>query len=204
MDLVTALPLAFVMIAGPQIISAVFFATAEDWARSSAAYVLGAAISVPLVVGAGYLLANVIGGGGGDEGPRWIDYALVALLLFAMVRQFLDRDESEPPKWMGRLQEATPKFAFGLGFLLLGLFPSDLVTSLTVGGHLANDGDPWWYALPFVATVLILLAIPALLVVSLGQRAQRVLPAVREWMNANSWVVSELVLALFVVIVLSG
>ena len=91
MDLVTALPLAFVMIAGPQIVSAVFFATAEDWARSSAAYVLGAAVSVPLVVGTGYLLANVLGGGGGDEGPRWIDYALVALLLFPMVHQFLNR-----------------------------------------------------------------------------------------------------------------
>ena len=105
---------------------------------------------------------------------------------------------------MGKLQEATPKFAFGLGFLLLGLFPSDLVTSLTVGGHLANDGDPVWYALPFVAMVLVLLAIPALLVVALGHRAKRVLPAVREWMNANSWIVSELVLALFVAIILSG
>jgi Sap-like sulfolipid-1-addressing protein len=205
-DIVTVLPLAFVMIAGPQIISAVFFATAESWARSSAAYVVGAALSITIVVTAAYLLADVIGddGGGGDSGSSGIDYAIVALLVFAMVHVFRKRSENEPPKWMGKLQTATPGFAFGLGFLLLGLFPSDLVTSLTVGGHLSNDGDPWWYALPFVLLTVLLLALPALLVVVLGHRARAVLPKVRDWMNTNSWIVSEVVIAFFIVIVLSG
>ena len=49
MSLAAVLPLAFVMIAGPQIISAFFFATSEDWKRESAAYVLGAAISMTAV-----------------------------------------------------------------------------------------------------------------------------------------------------------
>jgi Sap, sulfolipid-1-addressing protein len=204
-DLVAVLPLAFVMIAGPQIISAVFFATAESWAHSSAAYVLGATLSIAIVVTAAYLLANKVGGGGSEGSESGgIDYVLVALLVFAMVHVFRKRSESEPPKWMGRLQSATPKFAFGLGFLLLGLFPSDLITSLTVGGHLANDGDPWWYALPFILLTVVLLALPALLIVVLGQRARAVLPKVRDWMNTNSWIVSEIVIAFFVVIVLSG
>jgi Sap, sulfolipid-1-addressing protein len=206
MDIVTVLPLAFVMIAGPQIISAVFFATAESWGRSSAAYVVGAALSITMVVTASYLLANVIGGDGGgdDSGSRGIDYAIVALLVFAMVHVFRKRSESEPPKWMGKLQSATPGFAFGLGFLLLGFFPSDLVTSLTVGGHLANDGDPWWYVLPFVLLTVLLLALPALFVVVLGHRARAILPRVRDWMNTNSWIVSEIVIVFFIVIVLSG
>jgi hypothetical protein len=205
-DIVTVLPLAFVMIAGPQIISAVFFATAESWGRSSAAYVLGAALSITMVVTAAYLLADLIGGdnGGGDSESEGIDYAIVVLLVFAMVHVFRKRSESEPPKWMGKLQSATPGFAFVLGFLLLGLFPSDLVTSLTVGGHLANAGDPWWYALPFILFTILLLALPALLVAVLGHRARAVLPKVRDWMNTNSWIVSEVVIAFFVVIVLTG
>jgi len=205
-DIVTVLPLAFVMIAGPQIISAVFFATAESWKRSSAAYVLGATLSITIVVTAAYLLANVVGGdGGGDDSESsGIDYAIVALLVFAMVHVFRKRSESEPPKWMGKLQSATPGFAFVLGFLLLGLFPSDLITSITVGGHLANGGDPWSYALPFVLLTILLLALPALLVVTLGRRARTVLPKVRDWMNTNSWIVSEVVIAFFIVIVLSG
>ena len=49
-DLLTVLPLAFVMIAGPQIISAVFLATSVGWARNSLAYIVGAAVSITLVV----------------------------------------------------------------------------------------------------------------------------------------------------------
>ena len=43
---------------------------------------------------------------------------------------------------MGKLETATPKFGFTLGFLLLGFFPSDLLTSIAIGAHLANHGDP--------------------------------------------------------------
>ena len=141
-DILTVLPLAFVMIAGPQIISAVFFATSESWGRSSAGYVLGAALSITLVV--------------------------------------------------------------TVGFLLLGFFPSDLVTSISVGGHLSDNGDPWLDALPFIALTLLFLGSPGLLVVALGHRARTVLPKVRDWMNTNSWIVSEVVLAFFVVIILTG
>ncbi len=91
-----------------------------------------------------------------------------------------------------------------LGFLLLGFFPSDLVTSVSVGGYLAKEGDPWLSASPFILLTLLLLALPALLVVILGRRAQTLLPKVRDWMNDNSWIVSEAVIVLFVAIVLSG
>lgn len=46
MTLVKVIPLAVVMIAGPQILSAIFLATSEDWRRNSAAFVGGAAISI--------------------------------------------------------------------------------------------------------------------------------------------------------------
>jgi hypothetical protein len=205
-DFLKVLPLAFVMIAGPQIISAFLFATSPSWKRISAAYVLGAAISIPLVVGAAYLLTK--GAGKGDEasgsGLTTIDYIVLALLLFAIVRTFMKRDESEPPKWMGKLQNATPKTALVLGFLLLGFFPSDLITSVSIGGFLSSHGDPYLHALPFIFLTLLLLALPALLVAGMGERAQVFLPKVRDWMNGNSWIVSEVVLVFFVAIVLSG
>jgi hypothetical protein len=202
MDLAAVLPLAFVMVAGPQIISAFFFATSDDWKRESAAYVAGAALSITAMVTVGYLLASRLSGdGGSDEGISW---AIVALLVFAAIHTFRGRHASEPPKWMGRLQKATPRLAFTLGFLLLGFFPSDIVTSLTAGGHLGNNGDPWWNILPFVVLTLLLLGAPALAVLLLGSRAQALLPKIRDWMNANSWIVSEVVIVFFIVIVLSG
>jgi Sap, sulfolipid-1-addressing protein len=206
MDFLKVLPLAFVMIAGPQIISAFFFATSPSWKKISGAYVLGAAISIPLVVGAAYLLTN--GAGESDEasgsGLTTTDYVVLALLVFAMFHTFTKRDESEPPKWMGKLQDATPKTSFVLGFLLLGFFPSDLITSISIGGFLSSHGDSYLNALPFILFTLLLLAAPALMVVAMGNRAQAFLPKVRDWMNTNSWIVSEVVLVFFVVIVLSG
>ena len=194
------------MIAGPQIISSFFFATSKTWRADSAAYVLGAAISVTAIVTIAYFAAKGIKGdlGGGGSKSRAIDYVIVALLLFLAVDVFHRREQSEPPKWMGKLQTATPRFSFTLGFLLMGLFPSDLITSVVVGTHLANHGDPWWHTLPFVFFALLLLALPALLVLALGQRAATLLPKIRNWMNENSWIVSEIVVVFFIVIVLLG
>jgi Sap-like sulfolipid-1-addressing protein len=206
MDFAKVLPLAFVMIAGPQIISAFFFATSDKWKQLSGAYVLGAAVSISLVVGAAYLVAKGTTSSQeeGESGLRTIDYVILGLLAFAMVHNYLGRNTSEPPKWMGRLQHATPKTTLVLGFLLLGFFPSDLVTSFSVGSFLARNGDTYLQALPFIVFTLLLLGAPALGVALMGKRAQTLLPRIRDWMNDNSWIVSEVVLVFFVVIILSG
>jgi hypothetical protein len=52
----------------------------------------------------------------------------------------------------------------------------------------------------FILLTLLLLALPALMVLLLGKRAQTFLPKVRDWMNSNSWIVSEIVLLLFIII----
>src|SRR5687767_11300824 len=180
MDLVKLIPMAFVMIAGPQIISAVFLATSRNWARNSAAYVLGASISISIIVGAAFLLGIGVKESTSNDTVYWI---VLGLLLFLMVRTFLKRGESEPPKWMGKLQEASPKFSFRLGFLLLGVFPTDIITSVAVGSYLSSHGDPFWYYLGFLGLTLLFLATPSLLVLAMGERGKTLLPKVRDWMN---------------------
>jgi Sap, sulfolipid-1-addressing protein len=196
------LPLAFVMVAGPQILSAIFFATSESWRGNSAAYVLGAALSISIIVTLAFLLAN----GASDEGASddTLYYIVLALLLFGMLHTFRTRKTAETPKWMGKLQTASPRFSFRLGFLLLGVFPSDLVTSISVGSYLTAQGNPLWYFLPFLALTLLFLALPGLSVLVIRKRAEVFLPKARDWMNTNSWIVNELVLLLFVGIVISN
>jgi thiol:disulfide interchange protein len=101
---------------------------------------------------------------------------------------------------MGKLQSASPRFCFTLSFLLLGFFPTDLLTSVAVGTYLAAHGDPWWHALPFIALTLLFLGLPALVVLMIGQRAQKLLPKVRDWMTTNSWVINEIVICFFIVL----
>jgi hypothetical protein len=201
MSILNVLPLSIVMVAGPQILSSFFFATREDWRRISAVYVLGAAISISIVV----TLAFLAGVGASDStSDDTVYYIVLALLLYGMWHTFRARKTAEPPAWMGKLQTATPRFAFRLGFLLLGIFPSDLITSISVGGYLAAQNNPLWYAVGFVALTLLFLGLPALAVLVMGERAEARIPKIRDWMNENSWIVNELVLLLFVGIVISS
>lgn len=208
MDLLEVLPLAFVMIAGPQIISAFLLATSKRWASSSAAYAAGAAVSVTVTVTIAYLIARASKSAAGHAhagtADKVIDGVVLAIMIFLIVHVYLNRKRSEPPKWMTRLQQAEPKFAFTLGLLLLGVFPSDIATAIAVGLHLGHLGDSWWQCLPFVALTVLLLALPALAVASLGKRADVLLPKISGWMTHHAWVVSEVVCAFFAAITIHG
>ncbi len=202
MDFLKILPMAFVMIAGPQILSAIFLATSENWARNSAAYVFGASLSITAFVTAAYLLGSGASDGGISNDAIYV--VVLVLLLAAMVYVYLKREESEPPKWMGKLQTANPRFSFTLGFLLLGIFPTDILTSVAVGTYLAAHGDAWVDALPFIGLTLLLLALPSLTLLVFRTRAETFLPKARNWMNTHSWVVNEIVIVFFIVITLNS
>src|SRR5262245_22284315 len=105
---------------------------------------------------------------------------------------------------MGKLQTPSPGFAFKLGFLLLGIFPTDILTSIAVGSFISNKGDPWYYYFPFLALTLFFLALPSLTLLVSGERGARALPKVRDWMNDNSWVVNEVVIIFFIVLTASN
>jgi hypothetical protein len=201
-NFLTLIPMSFVMIAGPQILSAIFLATSENWRADSRAFVLGAALSITSIVTIAFYVGVGFSNAGASDDAIYI--AVLVLLLFAMLHTYLKREESEPPKWMGKLQSATPGFAFKLGFLLLGVFPTDILTSWAVGSYLAAHGDPWWHLLPFVLLTILLLALPSLTLLIFGDRAQVRMPGVRDWMNDNSWIVNEAVLLLFVLITLNS
>jgi threonine/homoserine/homoserine lactone efflux protein len=202
MSFLTLLPLAFVMIAGPQILSAIFLATSEGWRRNSAAYITGAAISISICVMIGFGLGIGASNSGASDDTIYI--VVILLLVAAGLHTFLTRKTAEPPSWMGKLQTASPRFSFRLGFLLLGIFPTDILTSFAVGGTLANNGDPWWHYLPFLALTLLFLGLPSLLLLVLGQRAADFMPKARDWMNDNSWVINEIVIVFFIVLTASN
>jgi threonine/homoserine/homoserine lactone efflux protein len=197
-NLVKILPMAFVMIAGPQILSSIFLATSENWRRNSAAYIAGAALSITGIVTVAFFVGSGLSHAGASHDT--LDIVVLVLLVAAALHTFLKRKQSEPPKWMGKLQTASPEFSVRLGFLLLGVFPTDILTSWSVGTYLSNHGDPWWHLLPFVLLTLLLLALPALLLLLFGQRAQEFMPKARDWMNTHSWVIGEIVIVFFIAI----
>src|SRR5215216_4647104 len=66
----------------PQMISAVFFATSENWKGNSAAYILGAALSITAFVTVAYFVARgATSGGGSTRGERSGAVNIVVLVL---------------------------------------------------------------------------------------------------------------------------
>lgn len=197
----TVLPMAFVMSAGPQIVTATFFATGNDAKRNSVAFLTGVAVATTIGVTVFYLLGSGLVGKQGS-GKGWLDWVIVGLLVVLAVRVFVKRKESEPPKWMGRLQQANVAFAAGIGLLLYLLMPTDLISMATVGAYLARQGEPWWHSFGFVILTVLIAGLPFTVLLVMGRRADSLLPRLRDWMNANTWIVNEAVLLFFIAMAL--
>ena len=205
----SVIPLAITMNAGPQIMSAIIFVTAPKALRLSAYFLAGVVIAVTVGVTVTYTLANMLGnsislGDPSDSGSigNIIQYLLVGLLVFLSIRSYLGRETSEPPRWLGAMQNAKPRTAFTTGLLLLSVFPSDLVILITVGMNLAQQNAGLVAALPFIGATILIAALPALSYLLFRDRAQRAMPKVRDWMNTNSWLVNIIVYVIFILLIL--
>lgn len=201
--LLTILPMAVVMSAGPQIVTAIFLATSRDAKRNSLAFLTGVAVATTIGVSVFFFLSSKVGERE-DSGKNWLDWVIIGLLAVLAVRVFVKRNEGQPPKWMGRLERADARFAVTIGFLLYLLMPTDLISMATVGAYVARQGEPWWHTLGFVAATLLIAGLPFIGLLLLGQRAETLLPRMRRWMNDNSWVVNEAVILFFLAMALFG
>jgi threonine/homoserine/homoserine lactone efflux protein len=181
-------------------------ATSVDGRKNSLGYLAGVTLATTLGVTIAYALTRLVesDSSGDDSGTTAIDYLIVVLLVFLVVRVFLRRKNTEPPKWMGRLQSATPGFSFKLGFLLFIAMPTDIITMITVGSYLAEHDAAWWRSVPFILLTALLCALPLLMLLMLGRRAQVLLPKARDWMTSNSWIISEAVILFFLAITVNG
>jgi threonine/homoserine/homoserine lactone efflux protein len=204
------LPLAVTMNAGPQIMSAIIFVTAQKPLKLSAYFLAGVVLALIAGVTITYTLATVLGNGVslGDSSDRGslgniVQYLLVGLLVFLSIKNYLGRETIEPPRWLGALQNAEPRSAFTTGLLLLSVFPSDFVILVTVGMNLVQNEASLLAAVPFIAATILIAALPVLSYLLFHRRAERAMPKVRDWMNTNSWLVNIIVYVVFILLILS-
>jgi hypothetical protein len=207
---VAVIPLAITMNAGPQIMSALIFVTANKPLKLSAYFLGGVVIAVTVGVTVTYTLATVLGnsvslGDSSDSGSlgNIIQYVLVGLLVLLSIKSYVGRETSEPPRWLGAMQNAKPRTAFMAGLLLLSVFPSDFVVLMTVGINLAQNDASLLAAVPFMAATILIAALPVLSYLLFRRRAERAMPKVRDWMNTHSWLVNIIVYIVFILLILA-
>ena len=193
------LPLALIMVMGPQILTAIFLVTSREPVKNSAALLVGVvlAASLSLLVWKG--IVEAIGLHPPDaSSPGTGDYITAALLAGLAVHVWLGRGTAEVPKWMTSLQEAKPKKAFTLGFLLILLMPTDIIAVVSTANYLHDNHLDVLHGWPLVAATTVLMALPILGYLLLGKRARAAMPGIREWLTTHSWLVNLVVIVYFI------
>jgi hypothetical protein len=199
------LPLAVTMMAGPQEMTAIVFVTHPTPVKVSLAFLVGVTVAMVLGTTIYYLLAGTIDLGDASDNESSgtiIQLVLAGLLALLALRTYRRRETIEPPKWLGRMMEASPRKALTMGFLLIFVMPTDIASMLTVAVNLQQGDGSLIDALPFWGLTLLIAALPILSYLLFGKRAKTAMPKVRDWMYANSWLVNIIVIGIFIVLIL--
>jgi Sap, sulfolipid-1-addressing protein len=193
------LPLALIMVMGPQILTAIFLVTSRQPVRNSVAMLVGVILAASASVLLWFGLVDLLGVDPKDGGgPTTVDYIVAGLLALLAIRVFMTRGTAETPKWMTTLQEAEPKRAFTLAFLLIFLMPTDIVAVISTVNFLHDNGRDALDGWPLVAATTVLMALPIAAYLLLGHRARDAMPGIRDWLTTNSWVVNLVVIVYFI------
>jgi hypothetical protein len=193
------LPLALIMVMGPQILTAIFLVTSGEPVKNSAALLVGVLLAASVSMLIWFGLYNVLGiNPRSGSGPGTADYVVAGLLALVAIHTFLGRKTATVPKWMTALQRAEPKRAFSLGFLLILLMPTDIVAEISTVHWLHDNDLGVLHAWPVVAAVVVLMALPIAGYLLLGQRARDAMPGIRDWLTTNAWVVNIVVIVYFI------
>jgi hypothetical protein len=203
---VEVLPLAITMMVGPQIMSAIIFVTTGRPIQTSLVFIagVGVATTVGVAIALGLQELFDISLGGSDSSTssgNVVQYVLIGLLVLAALKNWRGRETVEPPKWLGTLMNADWKQGLKVGLLVILLMPSDIIIMLTVATNLAQNGGSLADALPFVGATVLIGALPLIVYIVFHRRAVRAMPKVRDWMNANSWLVNIIVCGIFILLI---
>jgi threonine/homoserine/homoserine lactone efflux protein len=136
-----------------------------------------------------------------DGGPSTLagilHLVLGVLLLFLAVKQLKGRPkdgkEAEMPKWMAKMQDASPIFAFGMGAFLSGLNPKNLIFDIAaataiVAGDLSSS-QQIVSVLVFMILASLTIGIPVLWFLVAGESAKAKLDTLRGYLVQYNWVI---------------
>ena len=197
----SALPLAIGVALSPLPIIAVVLMLTSRRARSNGpAFVIGWLIGLAVI---GAIVLSVAGPAGASKSGSpatwvsWVKIVLGAALLLVAVRQFRGRpkdgDEAALPKWMASIDSMKPLTVLGLAALLGGVNPKNLLLAASAGASIAQTGisgadQAIAYAV-FALIGTIGVGTPVVIYFALGQRSEKMLAALKDWMGRHNAVI---------------
>ena len=143
--------------------------------------------------------------GDGDEPATWASLIQLLLglgLLFLAYQNWQKRPKEgetvEMPKWMASIDKMTPLVALGLGALLSGVNPKNLLFDIAAGTAIAQaDLSPSEALVPFLVFVLVAsvsVAVPVVWYLLAQESASKTLDTWKTWLTANNALVMAILL----------
>lgn len=208
-----SLPMAAAIALSPiPVIAVVLALTSRRAAVNGPAFVVGWLAGLAVV---GVIVLALAGSSGAGKPGRaswlsWVEIVLGVLLLLVAIQQFRGRprggDEPVAPRWMATIDRTNPAAALGLGVVLVAANPKDLLLAVSGAAVIARTGIPGSeQAIAYVVFAVIgtlSVGIPVLMYVAMGERSQKLLLRLKDWMGQQgAGVVSALCVVIAAVLI---
>ena len=206
------LPLAIGIAISPiPIIAAILMLFSPRATSTSTGFLLGWILGIVVATAVFTALAGTLKTGGEPSAvASWIKIGLGVLLVLVGIRQWRSRGgQHDAPKWMAAIDDFTFPKALGLGFLLSGVNPKNLIIAAGAGLIIGSSavgvgGDAAAIAL-FTVIASSTVAIPVLAHLVAAERMTRPLESLRKWLqDNNATVMATMILVIGVVLVGKG
>jgi threonine/homoserine/homoserine lactone efflux protein len=197
------LPLAVAVSISPIPIIAVVLMLGTPRARlNGPAFVLGWIVGLGALGTLVLLVSSSVDASEDSEPAAWVSWfmlALGALVLLLALKQWRGRNAAkEQPKWMQTVDRFTPVRAFGMGVLLSGVNPKNLLLTVAAAAAIAATGisaaQQELALAVFVVFGTLGPAIPVALYFVPGERSKKLLDGLNSWMAANNAVIMAVLL----------
>jgi hypothetical protein len=204
------IPLALVVALSPlSIIPAVLVLHTPRPKPTGLAYLVGWLFGLAVLTGIFIEVSNLLGGLG-NKPPSWASWLRVvvglALIVFGVYRWLTRKRSAHSPKWMTSLTTITPTRAAVTGAVLVVANPKVLFICAAAGlaiGTAGVDGTGVWLpAACYVAAAGSTVAIPILAYAISGDRLDRPLARLKDWMERQHAVLVAGILAVIGLLVL--
>lgn len=171
-------------------------------------FLAGWVVALAVVSGVSYVLAvqgDVSTSSSTSNTIAWGKIVFGALFLLLAVRSWRSRPvpgaQPEMPKWMAGIDSFSPAKALGLGLLLAGVNPKNLMLSLAAGASLALVGlstsEAVWSLLVFVAVASLTIGVPVIYYLVGGASAKGRLDELKDWLAVHNDAVMAVLFLVF-------
>jgi len=203
------LPMAIGVAISPVPIIAVILMLFSQKARvNGPAFLAGWVLALAVISTVAYVIADESDASTSSSASDTISWGKIVLgVLFLLLagRQWRSRPapgvEPEMPKWMQGIDSFSPGKALGLGVLLAGVNPKNLILTLGAATGLAqlglSTGDAVGSIVVFVVVASLTIAVPVVYYLVGGEKAKTALDSLKRWLGMHNAAVMTVLFLVF-------